>query len=143
MAVRADTAAVTNNTPSCTISRRASSPTSISSNYAFPLLSAFPAPTRPATVICVRIRQIKKYNALESAISRSYWTQSLTPRASCSSLAYCLRWLITSQPLAAPFLPPEWKNRAVMTICNINLIGLTVSLGVFCPALPPLPVAVC
>lgn len=107
-----DTAAVANNTPACTISPRASSPTGVSCNYILPLLSASPASTRPARVICVRIRQIKKYNVRESAISSGYWTRSVAPRATSSLLAYCLRWVITSQPSASPqpLLPPKWKT---------------------------------
>lgn len=109
MAMCGDTAALTNNTPSCTISPCASSPTSVSCNYILPLVSASPAPTRPATAICARIRQIKKYNVRESAISCGYWMQSVVPRASRPCWPIVCGVLIMSQPSQPP-LPAEWKT---------------------------------
>lgn len=115
----------------------ASPPTSVSCNYVPPLLPASPASAGPARVICVRIGQIKKYNVRESAIRRGYWTQKRG--AESHSLLVGLLFAVGNhipKPSASPqpLLPPKWKTGAVMTICNINLIGLTVS-----PGFPPPP----
>lgn len=85
---------------------------------------------RPAWVICVKIPQITKYNLWESSWL-SWLLNTAEPKATL-----LLRSLLSHMSNRVPRAPggmwpntPKWKTKAVMTICNINLIGLTVSPG--------------
>lgn len=89
---------------------------------------------RPAWVICVKIRQIKKYNVRESGLlSPGYWIQRRQKRCSLCTLLFLVGNHIHRVTTQWAQASPKWKTKAVMTICNINLIGLTVSQGLLQP----------